>query len=113
MKLKILKKLKNQILADSRNKVGAYRRTIDISEKEWEAIQAVAVTSSMIKTILKYADEDKFKSLAMPRKHDVVTKSMADKMAALSRKGYTNEEISEAIGVSVSTVIDYTKGGKK
>lgn len=107
------KKLKNQILADSRNKVGAYRRTIDISEKEWEAIQAGAVTSSMIKTILKYADEDKFKSLAMPRKHDVVTKSMADRMSVLSRKGYTNEEISEALGVSVSTVIDYTKGGKK
>ena len=107
------KKLKTQILADSRNKVGAYRRMIDISDKEWEAIQAGAITSSMIKTILKYADENKFKSLAMPRKRDTVTKSMADRMIALSRKGYTNEEIAESIGVSVSTVIDYTKGGKK
>lgn len=106
------KKLKTQILSDSRNRVGAGRKNIEITPKEWEAIQAGAVTSSMINSILNYTDKDKFKQLAMPRKTEKVTKGMESRMTALSRKGYTNDEIAEALGVSVSTVIKYTKGGK-
>jgi len=51
-----LKKVKQQALASARLQVGAQQQTIDITDKEWEAIQSDAISENKLTKILRYAD---------------------------------------------------------
>lgn len=106
------KKLKTRIINNCRLKVGAKRNPVEVTPKEWEAIQSGAIASDMIKKILKYADKDKLKELSMPKKSVTVTKGMETRMANLAKRGYTMADIARSLGVSVSTVDKYLKGAK-
>ena len=61
------KKLKATYLNQARIQCGAKRQKIEISDKEWEAIQAGAITENVLTRILKYADGDRVRELATPR----------------------------------------------
>ena len=39
-----------------------------------------------------------------------MSKTQVNRMKSLSNKGYTNEEIAKALGVSVTTVVKYLAG---
>lgn len=102
------KKLKNTYLKQARVQCGAERKKIDISDKEWEAIQAGAITENTLTRILKYADGDRVRQLATPRKNsnqlsDVKIQSIQSKL----RSGYSAAVIAEQMGISVSTVNKY------
>ena len=62
-----IKKVKNQALAEARTRTGAKKQQIEITEKEWEAIQAGAVSPSKLSQILQNTDLDRIKQLATPR----------------------------------------------
>lgn len=98
------KKLKTQALAAARVKAGAKRTEVTITDKEWDAIQAGALTNNMLELVLKNANADRVRELATPR--DAVTLSPAKiaKAKALVDNGYTQAQIADTLGVSTSTL---------
>ena len=104
-----LKKVKQKALTNARNKVGAKRIPIDITDKEWNAIQAGAIHDTQLANILKYTDMDKLKQRAMPRTTNTLSEAKINKIQAMKGSGYTTTEIAESIGVSTSTVSKYLK----
>ena len=102
-----ISKITQRALTEGRIKYGAQRYPIDISDKEWEAIQAGAVSDNMLQQILKYADSDKLKQRAMPRPIDVLPDAKIARIQAMDSMGYTIAEIADRIDISTSTVKKY------
>jgi len=105
-----LKKESNLALADARARTGAGKSMINISDREWQAIQQGAISSSMLKKILDNADPDRVKELATPRAKTVMTSGKAARAKAMANAGYTASEIAGQLGVSVSTIHDVLGG---
>lgn len=99
-----LKRLKGQALAAARMQVGAGKQRIDITEKEWKAIQSGAVSHSLLNQILDNTDLDKVKSYATPRTQKGMTDSKIARAKAMAASGYTQAEIADQLGVSTSTI---------
>lgn len=106
---KELSKIQSAAIEDARAAVGASgsRNKIHISEKEWEAIQAGAVSDTNLQKILKYTDNDELKSLAMPKKKATLSEAKQNQLKRMKDSGYTIAEISERLGISTSTVSKY------
>lgn len=101
------KKLSQQQLSRARIEVGAKRTPIEISPKEWEAIQAGAISENELMKILKYTDIDTVRKYATPSSKRSLSKAQIARIKAMSDAGYTNDDIAKALGVSTSTVIDH------
>lgn len=106
---KALNKIKQQAIQDARLKVGARGKDtrITITDREWEAIQAGAISSSMSADIFRWADQDKLKERALPKATTTISLAKQNKIESMRVQGYTNAQIAESIGVSVSTVTKY------
>ena len=109
MTKKELKKAGQQALDQCRRKVGAKKELIQITDKEWEAIQAGAISTNKLTTIINNADMDKVKQLATPRDNKSLTPQNISRINALRNNGYTTSEIASKLGVSTSTVIKAIK----
>ena len=68
-----IKKIKNQALAEARIRTGAGKKRIDITDQEWDAIQAGAISNSKLKEILDNSDLDRVRQLATPRVDKLMT----------------------------------------
>lgn len=101
------KKVGQQALTASRNRVGAKRVSIDISDKEWEAIQAGAISENTLKKILDNTDLDKIRQKATPRATTTLSSAKISKINSMKASGHTLAEIAQALGVSTSTVSKY------
>lgn len=99
-----LKKVRGQALETARARVGAKKHQIEISPKEWEAIQAGAVTTNKLNDIIGNADLDKLKGLATPRTATVVTPTKLSIAKARIASGYTQAEVAASLGIPVSTL---------
>lgn len=106
------KKLKQQAIAAARVRFGANKHDVQVSitPREWEAIQAGAISNNKLMQILDNADMDKVRELAMPKNDQAISSGKQARIKNMIRSGYTPAEIAEAVGVSVSTVNKYTKG---
>ena len=102
------KKVGQQALDKMRRQVGAKRELVKITDKEWEAIQAGAISPNTLKTILNNADMDTVKQLAMPRSTKELSQAKINHIATLKASGYTNAQIAQKLGVSTSTIIKYS-----
>lgn len=103
-------KLSQKILSESRKKVGAKRQPIVIDDKEWEAIQAGAISDNKLSQMLKYCDKDRLRSLATPRQTTTLSAAKISKIQAMKNSNYTNAEIAESMKLPVSTISYYLKG---
>lgn len=104
---KAMKKKRAQLIAEARNRTGALKRSdrnIEITDREWEAIQAHALPNDTVNKILRNTDSRKLKERAIPRDQKAVSSAALSRARALVRMGYTQEEAAEVIGVSVSTL---------
>ena len=110
MTKKELKKVGQQALDKARRQVGAKKELVEISPKEWEAIQAGAISPNKLQQILNNANMDTVKQMAMPRTTSTLSPAKIAHISTLKTSGYTNEQIAKKLGVSVSTVIKYMKG---
>ena len=110
MTKKEIKKAGQQALDKARRQVGAKRELIEISDLEWEAIQAGAISPNKLQQILNNCNMDVVKQKAMPRSTSSLSTAKINHIATLQASGYTNEQIANKLGVSVSTVIKYMKG---
>jgi len=104
-----LKKLKQQELAKARAFVGAKRKDIEITDKEWEAIQAGAVSENELFKIINNVNIDSLRERATPRATTTLSSAKINKIEALLANGTSTYDIAKSIGVSVSTVQDYIK----
>lgn len=106
---KMLEKVRSAAIEDARISVGASGKEtrIHITEKQWEAIQAGAITSTKLSKILKYTDPDELKSLAMPKSKTTLTTAKQNKLKQMHNSGYTIAEIADELGVSTGTVSKY------
>ena len=112
MTKKELKKAGQQALDKARRQIGAKKEMIEISEKEWEAIQAGAISTNRLQRILNNANMDTVKQMAMPRSTNKLSPAKVAHIATLQASGYTNEQIAKKLGVSVSTIIKHMKGDR-
>lgn len=104
-----IKKVGQQALMKARNAVGAKRHPIEITPREWEAIQAGAVSENELTKILTHTDIDVVRELATPREKLTLSQAKINKMKAMATSGYTTSDIAKALGVSSSTVLKYIK----
>lgn len=102
-----IKKANQQALTAARNAVGAKRTPVQIEDREWEAIQAGAISENKLIQILNNTDIDTIRQRATPRTTTSLSTAKVNKISAMSSSGYTIAEIAEALGVSTSTVSKY------
>lgn len=112
LKTKDIKKDSQRALSKAREEVGSISRrdrNIKISDKEWEAIQAGAITESKLKSILNNCDPDLLRQRAMPKSSNAISSATAGRIKAMS-SSYTIQQIADKLGISTSTVSKYLKG---
>ena len=112
IKNKDLQKAGQQALSKYREEVGSVSRkdrNINISDKEWEAIQAGAVSETILKRVLNNADPDILRQKAMPKRTTAMSDAQIARAKAMSAS-YTIQQIAEKLGVSTSTVSKHLKG---
>ena len=104
-----IKKIEQQALSKARVAVGSKRQPVEITDKEWEAIQAGAVSDNTLSRILNNTDIDKLRERATPRAKTAISQSMISRIRAYKASGCTTSEIAEALNISNSTVMKYLK----
>lgn len=107
MKKEELKKANQQALTAARRQVGAERKPIEVTDREWEAIQAGAISENKLTQILNHVDIDSLRQRATPRATTALSSAKIGRIASMSASGYSIAEIAEALGVSTSTVSKY------
>lgn len=104
------KKASQQALSSARLSVGAKRTNIEITDKEWEAIQAGAISENKLLQILNNTNTDTIRQRATPRATTTLSTAKQSRIKALKSSGYNTAEIANALGISSSTVSKYLRG---
>ena len=101
-----ISKIRRAAISDARIETGASgkKTRIAISDGEWEAIQAGAISDTTLKEILRYADPDRVRELSTPRTRTEVSDARKNRIKAMANSGHTNAEIADALGISPSSV---------
>lgn len=98
------RKVKGQALEEARIRTGAKKDRIKVDDREWEAIQAGAVSNHRLEEILKNSDLDTIRERATPRVNPVMTSVMTARAKSKLALGYTLEEVADELGIPVSTL---------
>lgn len=106
---KELTKIKQMALNDARVSVGASGKDsrITITDREWEAIQAGAISDTKLTQILRYTKPEEVREKAMPKATTQLSTAQINKIKSMKNSGYTIAEIAESLGKSSSTVSKY------
>jgi phage antirepressor YoqD-like protein len=98
------KKIAGQALYEARNRTGAGKQRIYITDEEWTAIQAGAVSHGKLESILANANTDRFRDLATPKAKVTMTPLKLGRAQSMLNSGYSQADVADALGVSVSTL---------
>lgn len=103
---KEIKKISAVEMQRARDSVGASgsKTRITFTDREWEAVQAGAITHTKLTKILNASKPDEIVKRAMPKTATVMTNAKMAKAKAMLANGYTYNEIAKACGVPESTV---------
>lgn len=103
---KEIKKISSVEMQRARDSVGASgrRSKVTFTDKEWEAVQAGAISDNMLTKFLNSSDSDEIVKRAMPKNATVMISAKMSKASAMLRSGYSYAEIAKACGVPESTV---------
>ena len=113
MKTADIKKESQRALSANRTALGSVSRrdrNIEITDNEWKAIQAGAISENKLVQILNNTDIDKLRQRATPRASTSLSATQISRIKALSNSNYTLSEIANKLGVSTSVVSKYLKG---
>ena len=106
-----LKKLRNRCLTYGREMAGASgeKRKFNITDSEWDAIEAHAITASTMNKIINNIDTQLIREHCTPKIQMAISSAQINKIRAMAanKGGYTIDEIAKACGVSASTVKKY------
>ena len=109
-----VKKASQRALSKYRTDVGSVKRSernIDITDREWEAIQAGAISENRLKQILDKTDTDKLRQRATPRATNNLSTAQVNRIKTLAASNYTLNQIAEKLGKSPTTIAKYLKEG--
>ena len=113
MKPADIKKASQRALSKYRSELGSVARrdrSIKVTDREWEAIQAGAISENVLMKILANTDSDSLRQKATPRATNTLSTAQANRIKALRASNYTLAEIASKLGVSPTTVTKYVKG---
>lgn len=103
-----LKKISAKALNDARDQVrgGTHekRYRIELTDREWDAIQAGAISDAKMKTILRYSDTAEIKKRALPRSDAGLKPSAKARARLLLNSGVAPSVVAEELGVSTTTL---------
>lgn len=103
-----LGKIAAQQMAIARAETGSQRHTINITPQDWEAIQAGAISDSMLTEILQYCDISTIRQYATPRNSVQLTGGQEARIRSLFNSGnLTLNQIAQEVGVSPTTVRNF------
>lgn len=107
-----ISKIRRSAINDARIQVGAdgKKSRITISDGEWEAIQAGAISHTTLSEILRYAEPKSVRERATPRATTQLSEARVNRIRSMANSGYTNAEIADALGISTSSVSKYLSG---
>jgi hypothetical protein len=105
-----VKKAKQQELTKARISIGAKKESIKVTDREWEAIQAGAISENRLNQIINNADIDILRQRATPRSTTTLSTAKINKIASMSASGYSTAEIAKAVGISTSAISKYING---
>lgn len=108
-----LSKISQRLITKYRNEIGSIARrdrTIDITDREWLAIQSGAISNDKLKKILDNSDPELLRQKAMPNDKKPLNVSQINRIKSLYNSNLTLEQIAKKMNVSVSTIIKYVKG---
>lgn len=98
------KKVKSQALQEARRRTDAKKDIIEITDSEWQAIQAGAISSYKLTQILRNANPERVKELATPRTSKLMNSDNQRRATTMLEGGATRAEVAAALGVSLSTL---------
>lgn len=107
-----IKKANQRALSTNRGLVGSKSRrdrNIDITDREWEAIQAGAISENKLIKILNNTDTTELRQRATPRATTTLSSAQVSRIKAMSAS-YTLQQIADKLGISTSTVSKCLKG---
>lgn len=104
-----LKKVKAQALIEARSRTGASKKLVDITDDEWKAIQAGAITANKLDSILRNSDIDQVKKLATPQTRLAMSNVAKARAQMMLANGFTQAEVADQLGVSLTTLKDGLK----
>lgn len=109
-----IKKARQVTIKAVRDRVGATSRKklkITITPRQWEAIQAGAVSDTLLSEILRYTDMDEVCALATPKHAPAMSSANKARARTLlnmtnsdGTSKYTQAQVAEELGISVSTL---------
>ena len=84
-------------ITKARQEVGASGKDtrINITDDEWKAIQAGAISGTKLSKILSHADPDRIKELAIPKKSTTLSPAQVNKIKAMSNSNFLTAEIAK------------------
>src|SRR5699024_1932737 len=101
------KSLRSEMLNNARlsNGVTPYEKKVHITPKEWDAIQANAISKTALEKLLSKADMDELREYATPKNRKAISPA---KLASIKRmmasSNYTLAEIAQSTGLSPNTI---------
>lgn len=104
-----ISKIRRAAINDARIQTGASGKQtrITITDGEWNAIQAGAISDTTLTEILRYSDPKTVRERATPRATTQLSQARINRIKAMANSGSTNAEIAEALGISTSVVSKY------
>lgn len=111
------KQIRAEELSKARSRFGAKKTLISITDDQWKAISAGAITKSFLKSILDNCDMEKVRVRTTPRQKLAMSTANISRAKSMLQKGYTLSEVAEMLDIPVSTMTSamglYEKGGAK
>jgi predicted transcriptional regulator len=101
-----MKKVERQTRDGVRARMGLKKTDFEITDREWDAIQAGAVSADRFKKILDTGrvPEKRLFELALPQAKPTMTLAMTARAKSMANAGMTTADIALALGVSPSTI---------
>jgi DNA-binding CsgD family transcriptional regulator len=99
-----VKKIKQYALNEARSRTGAQKTKISITAREWEAIQAGALSAHKLDDILTNTDLDHIKKLAMPKHISSLSSTELSRAKVMLSSGYTEQEVADHLGIGLTTL---------
>lgn len=103
------RKIRGMALTEARLRTGANKARLGsdkapITDREWDAIQAGAISNHKMEKILQNSDLDAIRERATPRTSPVMTTAITAHAKRMLSAGYTLEEVSDYLNIPTSTI---------
>jgi hypothetical protein len=98
------KKMQGKMLDRARKVVGAGKKYIYVEDKEWEAIQHGAVSTSTLRKVIKESKPDRIRELALPKAYNGISPGKLARAKAMLANGHELTDVAEMLDVAPSTL---------